>query len=161
MGSRVRRNRQLRRPPRIEDRHLVHARNSAVGSAAFFRQVFPSNIVDGVLLQRDAGMAALLIREHPDANAFRWAFVLMLAATLIDATMRGLVIMAQSIPDIAEHRSQANPFGAAGTEEWSLPAVGLAGIATAFLEPDPAIEWDDQRIAAVRQALTTLSLPGA
>ena len=82
-------------------------------------------------------------------------------ATLIDATMRGLVIMAQSIPDIAEHRSQANPFGAAGTEEWSLPAVGLAGIATAFLEPDPAIEWDDQRIAAVRQALTTLSLPGA
>lgn len=82
-------------------------------------------------------------------------------ATLIDATMRGLVIMAQSIPDIAEHRSQANPFGAAGTEEWSLPAVGLAGIATAFLEPDPAIEWDDERIAAVRQALTTLNLPGA
>jgi AcrR family transcriptional regulator len=82
-------------------------------------------------------------------------------ATLIDATMRGLVIMALSMPDIAEHRSQASPFGAAGTEEWSLPAAGLAGIATAFLEPDPAIEWDDERIAAVRQALTVLNLPDA
>ena len=80
--------------------------------------------------------------------------------TLIDATMRGLVIMALSMPDIAEHRWQASPFGAAGTDEWSLPAAGLAGLATAFLEPDPAIDWDDDRIAAVRQALTVLDLPG-
>ena len=35
--------------------------------------------------------------------------------TLIDATMRGLVIMALSMPDIAEHRWQASPFGAAGS----------------------------------------------
>ncbi len=82
-------------------------------------------------------------------------------ATLIDATMRGLVIMALSMPDIAEHRAQARPFGAASTEEWSLPAAGLAGMATAFLEPDPAIEWDDERIAGVRRALTALDLPGA
>jgi AcrR family transcriptional regulator len=81
--------------------------------------------------------------------------------TLIDATMRGLVIMALPMPDIAEHRWQASPFGAAGTDEWSLPAAGLAGLATAFLEPDPAIKWDDERITAVRQALTALDLPGA
>ncbi len=82
-------------------------------------------------------------------------------ATLIDATMRGLVIMALSMPDIAEQRSQASPFGAARMEEWSLPAVGLASIATACLEPDPAIEWDEERIAVVRQGLTALDLPGA
>ena len=82
-------------------------------------------------------------------------------ATLIDATMRGLVIMALSMPDIAEQRSQASPFGAARMEEWSLPAVGLASIATAYLEPDPAIEWDEERIAAVRQGLTALDLPDA
>ena len=34
-------------------------------------------------------------------------------ATLLDATMRGLVIMALSAPGIAAHRAQASPFGAA------------------------------------------------
>jgi phosphatidylcholine synthase len=33
-----------------------------------------------------AGIAALVIREPANPEAFRWAFVLMLAATLIDAT---------------------------------------------------------------------------
>jgi AcrR family transcriptional regulator len=82
-------------------------------------------------------------------------------ATLIDATMRGLVIMGLSIPDIAGHRILASPFGAAAQEEWSLPATGLAGLASAFLEPDPAIQWDDERLAAVRQALTALTPPDA
>ncbi len=82
-------------------------------------------------------------------------------ATLIDATMRGLVIMALSMPDIAEYRAQARPFGAASTDEWSMPAAGLAGIATAFLEPDTTIHWDDERIAGVRRALATLDIPGA
>jgi hypothetical protein len=47
-----------------------------------------------------------------------------------------------------------------GTEgDWSLAAIGLTSTALAFLEPDPAIEWDGQRVAAVRQALSSLSLP--
>src|SRR5947209_7699762 len=33
-----------------------------------------------------AVIAVLLAGEHPDANTFRWAFLLMLAATLIDST---------------------------------------------------------------------------
>jgi phosphatidylcholine synthase len=33
-----------------------------------------------------AGIAVLLASDHPDANSFRWAFLLMLAATLIDST---------------------------------------------------------------------------
>jgi AcrR family transcriptional regulator len=74
-------------------------------------------------------------------------------ATLVSATMRGLVITALSTPDVATHRTVANPFGAAGKEPWSLPAIGLAGIAMAFLEPDPAAEWDDQRLADAHHAL--------
>jgi AcrR family transcriptional regulator len=80
-------------------------------------------------------------------------------ATLLDATMRGLVIMALSMPELAAYRAQASPFGAAGPEEWSLPAVGLASIASAFLEPDPAVEWDQERIASVRQALVAGPFP--
>jgi AcrR family transcriptional regulator len=74
-------------------------------------------------------------------------------ATLVSATSRGVVIMALATTDIAAHRVQASPFGAAGKDEWSLPALGLASIATAFLEPDPDIEWDDARLSSVRQAL--------
>lgn len=84
-------------------------------------------------------------------------------ATLIDATMRGLVIMALAMPELAAQRVQASPFGAAGTDEWSLPAMGIASTASAFLEPNPAIKWDDKRLASVRQALQALdagALPG-
>jgi AcrR family transcriptional regulator len=76
-------------------------------------------------------------------------------ATLLSATMRGLIVMALSTPDIAAHRVQASPFGATGKDEWSLAAIGLASIAMAFMEPDPAIEWDQERLAGVRKALTS------
>jgi AcrR family transcriptional regulator len=79
--------------------------------------------------------------------------------TLLNATMRGLVIMALSMPEIASHRSQASPFGAVTRQEWSLAALGLASVASAFLEPDPTVEWDGERIASVRQALLSVTVP--
>ena len=82
-------------------------------------------------------------------------------ATLLSATLRGLVVMALSAPDVAGQRIEARPFGADARGRWSLPALGLAGLASAFLEPDPAVEWDAGRIAAVRQALATLTVPDA
>lgn len=77
-------------------------------------------------------------------------------AALLDATMRGLVISAMSMPDLAERRTRASPFGAAAEAEWSLPALGLASIASAFIEPDPDVQWDADRVASVRQTLISL-----
>jgi AcrR family transcriptional regulator len=74
-------------------------------------------------------------------------------ATLLGATMRGLVMMALSAPEVAAGRTGASPFGAVTTGEWSLPALGIAGLASAFLEPDPAAVWDGARIASTRRAL--------
>jgi AcrR family transcriptional regulator len=74
-------------------------------------------------------------------------------ATMLNASMRGLVISALSTPDIAEHRVQANPFGAVDREEWSLAAIGIASIASAFLESDPDVDWDDERLATVQHEL--------
>jgi AcrR family transcriptional regulator len=82
-------------------------------------------------------------------------------ATLLSATMRGLIIMALSTPGIAGQRVQARPFGAASEGEWSMPALGLASIASACLEPDPGIVWDDERLARVRRALRTWAPPDA
>jgi hypothetical protein len=82
-------------------------------------------------------------------------------ATLLSATMRGLIVMALSTPRIAGHRVEASPFGAVTQDEWSLPAIGLAAIASAFLEPDLEIHWDDDRLASVRRALRTWVPPDA
>jgi AcrR family transcriptional regulator len=78
-------------------------------------------------------------------------------AALADATLRGLVIKALSMPEIAERRLQAIPFGAASQDEWSLPAIGLASISSAFLEPDPAVAWGKERRATLREALSRLA----
>jgi AcrR family transcriptional regulator len=77
-------------------------------------------------------------------------------AALLDATIRGLVIMSMSMPERVEHRTRASPFGAAAEAEWSLPALGLASIASALIEPDPDVQWDADRVASVRMTLTTL-----
>jgi len=82
-------------------------------------------------------------------------------AALLHATMRGLVIMAQSIPELGQQRITARPLAAADITDWSLPALGLAGVASAFIEPDPDVEWDENRIAIVKQALATIALPAA
>jgi AcrR family transcriptional regulator len=78
--------------------------------------------------------------------------------TLLSAMMRGLVIMALSMPEIADQRSETSPFDAGHAAQWSLPATGFASLAAAFLEPDPAIEWDDERLALVRAELQALAL---
>ena len=62
-------------------------------------------------------------------------------ATLASASLRGLVLTALSTPEVAAQRFPARPFGAAQPAEWSAAALGAASIASAFLEPDPAIEW--------------------
>ena len=77
-------------------------------------------------------------------------------ATLASATLRGLVIMALSTPEIASRRMQARPFGAAQAAEWSQPGLTAASIAFAFLEPDTTIEWNEERLAGVRRTLGSL-----
>jgi AcrR family transcriptional regulator len=79
-------------------------------------------------------------------------------AALVNAAMQGLVMAALTLPDIAAHSAAAQPFDAPEAAEWSLPALGLGAIATAFLEPDPEVTWDAARAAAIRDALTSPDL---
>ncbi len=74
-------------------------------------------------------------------------------ATLLSATLRGLIITALANPGIAKHRTVATPLGAAGKEQWSLPVISIASIATTFLEPNPTTEWTEQRLAEIHRAL--------
>ena len=74
-------------------------------------------------------------------------------ATQLSATVHGLVLTALSTPDIATRTTLARPFGAVGEGEWSPAAIGIAAIATAFLEPDPDTPWNEQRLAQIHRAL--------
>ncbi len=74
-------------------------------------------------------------------------------ATLVSATLRGLVTMALSNAELATRRVQANPAGASTSAEWSLVGMAAASIAATFLEPDPDFTWDEQRLASLRQLL--------
>lgn len=76
-------------------------------------------------------------------------------ASLASAIIRGLVLMAPANPGIVAQRVRANPFGAPEPAEWSQPALGMASVALSFLEPDPTIDFNDERLAAVRAALTS------
>jgi AcrR family transcriptional regulator len=75
-------------------------------------------------------------------------------ATLLSASLRGLVIMALATPELGVRRAWASPFGASREAEWSLAGLGLGSIASAFIEADPAVAWDDDRVASIRQALS-------
>lgn len=72
-------------------------------------------------------------------------------AQLVNGMMRGLVVKALAAPELAERHIVGDLFGVDG--EWSLPALGLSGIVTSFLEPDG--EWDDAQLLSLRKLLET------
>lgn len=72
-------------------------------------------------------------------------------AQLANGMMRGLVVKALAAPELVDRRSTGRLFDVDG--EWSLPALGLAGILTAYVAPDG--EWDDARVERLRTQLET------
>lgn len=78
-------------------------------------------------------------------------------ATLGAAVVRGLAINNITVPEVGEHRFDADPFDTGSVAEWSLPALGFASIILNLVEQDPAEQtWDDDRLAASRDRLIAL-----
>jgi AcrR family transcriptional regulator len=132
------------------------------------------SLADGQLRDQVGEALARSERDHRARVAHSWELLAGLfgyrlrpelgatfetVAALLDAAMRGLVLQALSEPELACRRVMASPFAAAAEAEWSLAALAAASIALTFLEPDPAIEWDQERLARVRQSLTGLAFP--
>ncbi|MFC4013285.1 TetR/AcrR family transcriptional regulator [Nonomuraea purpurea] len=74
-------------------------------------------------------------------------------ARLAIATLRGLILMAPSNPEITAQRFQANPFGAPEPAEWSEPALAIATVVLGLLEADPEVEWTDEHERSVTAIL--------
>jgi AcrR family transcriptional regulator len=78
---------------------------------------------------------------------------------LIVSTLRGQVIGALSTPDIETRRVRAKPFGATREADWSEPALAIGSLVFAFLEPDPTVEWDEERVEHLRRTLFSGEIP--
>jgi AcrR family transcriptional regulator len=78
-------------------------------------------------------------------------------ADLLSADLRGHVLMALAAGDSAGHPIQVRLPGVTDAASWSPPALAAASIALTFFEPDPAVTWDEVRIAQVRQAVAELA----
>jgi AcrR family transcriptional regulator len=76
-------------------------------------------------------------------------------AMLLNATFRGLLLMAPTVPEIGESL-RAQPFGAAEASDWSHAAIAVGAVETAFLEPDPGVDWTRARINEVAEALRAI-----
>ena len=82
-------------------------------------------------------------------------------ATMASADLRGHVVMALASPGTAARRFRGRPFGAGTEAEWSLQSLALGSIASAFLEPDPDVTWDDERVALLRRTIGSRRLSPA
>jgi AcrR family transcriptional regulator len=76
-----------------------------------------------------------------------------LIATLASAVMRGLALMALSNEELLTRTVHGNPTGASYSADWSPIGAAAASIAATFLEPDPDVVWDDERLANLRNLL--------
>ena len=67
------------------------------------------------------------------------------------------MLLALASPELEERRIHGTPFGGTEAADWAPPAMSLASIATAFLEPDPTVTWDEERLARVRREFEELA----
>ncbi|WP_115923191.1 hypothetical protein [Calidifontibacter indicus] len=68
--------------------------------------------------------------------------------------MEGLAINTITVPEVGQHRFEADPFNTGLVGEWSLPALGFTSILTSLVEPEqPEVDWDDVRIEQCRVRL--------
>lgn len=64
-------------------------------------------------------------------------------ATLGGAIVEGLALEAVIVPDIADRRFKAKPFGADEAREWTLPSIGYASVLMGIVEPNPTYTDED------------------
>lgn len=106
-----------------------------------------------------AAFAALvgyrLAPGQDDADGFRrLAFALGSAAT-------GVMIRTLADPELLSRRTDLAVLGTSRPLAWTEPALLAAGIVGSYLEPDPDVVWDAERVARVRAEAERGTLPAA
>lgn len=91
------------------------------------------------------------LRIRPGAGDFTFRDFASLGA----ASIEGVALMSGANASLADRRFVADPFGT-GLMEWSQAGVLFASLAAWLLEPDPAEEWDAERVARAKEELNAM-----
>ncbi len=98
-------------------------------------------------------------RQRPPWSGPEGFFALSEQAGL---TMRGVLSRALGDPGWLDRRTGLSLFGTSGPAPWSQPEIAMATVLLNHLEPDPAVEWTPERIAATEERLAAMAAsPGA
>lgn len=62
----------------------------------------------------------------------------------------GYIVRALAARSSAIELVEAAPLGSTAVRSWTLPALAVTTVAFGFLEPDPAVVWDGDRVDALR-----------
>ncbi len=84
-----------------------------------------------------------------DPRTATWA---QLSLTL-NAVATGMLIHAYSDPATVTPAAELAAFGSSRTSAWSPATHAEAGVILGAIEPDPAIEWNPERVATLREQL--------
>lgn len=100
-------------------------------------------------LRAAAGLMGYRLR---DASSVGWSDLALLSS----ASFTGLLIQAYSDPDSVLGESIRAAFGSTRPAPWSAATLAQAFLFFAAAEPDPAVAWDDERLATTSAALGDL-----
>lgn len=64
------------------------------------------------------------------------------------AMMTGLIVQLLARPELLTETQDLALFGSSRPAPWSMPTRALVGLFLSHLEPDPAVVWDEARVAA-------------
>lgn len=103
-------------------------------------------LVDGVAASTRAVADLLGLRLRDPRVSFETL------AQLTNAMMRGHIAKALVEPEFADERIGGDILDAEG--DWTLPGLGLVGIVTTYVEPDPDVVWDEARIDRIREQVS-------
>lgn len=131
--------------------------------------------VGGALLEAEQGFTARRAEIYADlASLVGYRLVPPMAGdegfralgSAAGSIMSGVVLRVLVDPDWLEQRQELCLFGASEPAPWSEPERHLVGLLLSHLEPDPAIEWSQARVAETlarfeQQAVALVSEAGA
>ena len=75
---------------------------------------------------------------------------------LAGLAMRGLLSRALSDPAWLDRRTELTLFGTSRPAPWSQPEIAMTTVLLTHLEPDPAVEWTPERIAAAEERFAAM-----
>src|SRR6266508_3005306 len=109
--------------------------------------------------QRFTTLRAQIAAEMTDVLGYRLVPPLTvpdgfeLMASAVGSAITGLVIKALASPQMVAERRLLRAFGSTRPAEWSVPAFVIVDVALSYIEPDPAVRWDQARIQTVAAQL--------